>query len=374
MDATDPSERLEAVLETQLEAGLHHGAQLAVYHGGELVVDLADGITGPDGEPTTPERKHLLFSCTKPYAGVALHRCVEDGLLAYDDRVVEHWPAFAEEGTEKATITVRHVLSHQAGLHETEFDANSDRWHEWDAAVEGMEAAETRFEPGSTAAYHSLSYGFLVGELVRRASGKSIDALLANRVFEPLGMDDTDLGIPAGEPDTTATLSGFEPGERCRSPNAGLETFSNAEAAALFNQERLHRAVIPATSATGTARDMARFYACLANGGSIGETRILSSDTVEAMTTEQVAVERDGTLGVPRRYGLGVVLGGSAWDKFGTLSPRRAFGHGGLGSIVAWADPVEELAVAYVTNGIRDEVEHGMRANAVADAVRTAFT
>lgn len=374
MDATDPSERLEAVLETQLEAGLHHGAQLAVYHGGELVVDLAVGITGPDGEPTTSDRKHLLFSCTKPYAGVALHRCVEDGPLAYDDRVVEHWPGFAEEGTEKATITVGHVLSHQAGLNETEFDARSDRWHDWEAAVEGMESAETRFEPGSTAAYHSLSFGFLVGELVRRASGQPVDAFLDEHVFGPLGMDDTDLGIPEEEPDTTATLAGFEPGERCRSPDAGLETFSNAEAAELFNQERIHRAVIPAASATGTARDMARFYACLANGGSVDGTRILSSDTVEAMTTERVAVERDGTLGVPRRYGLGVVLGGSTWDKFGTLSPRRAFGHGGLGSIVAWADPAEELAVAYVTNGIRDEVEHAMRANAIGDAVRTALT
>lgn len=374
MDATDPTERLEAVVGTQLEAGLHHGAQLAVYHGGELVVDVADGVTGPDGERTTPDRKHLLFSCTKPYAGAALHRCVEAGHLAYDDRVAEHWPTFAEEGTEKATITVEHVLSHQAGLHETEFDAQPDRWHDWEAAVEGMENAETRFEPGSTAAYHSLSYGFLVGELVRRASGRPIDAFLADRVFGPLGMDDTDLGIPADEPDTTATLSGFEPGERCRSPNAGLETFTNAEAAELFNQERLHRAVIPAASATGTARDMARFYACLANGGALDGTRILESETVEAMTTERVAVERDGTLGVPRRYGLGVVLGGSAWDKFGTLSSPAVFGHGGLGSIVAWADPTEDLAVAYVTNGIRDEVEHGMRANAIADAVRTAFT
>lgn len=237
-----------------------------------------------------------------------------------------------------------------------------------------MENAETRFEPGSTAAYHSLSYGFLVGELVRRASGRPIDAFLADRVFGPLGMDDTDLGIPADESDTTATLSGFEPGERCRSPNAGLERFTNTEAAELFNQERLHRTVIPAASATGTARDMARFYACLANGGALDGTRILESETVEAMTTERVAVEHDGTLGVPRRYGLGVVLGGSAWDKFGTLSSPAVFGHGGLGSIVAWADPTEDLAVAYVTNGIRDEVEHGMRANAIADAVRTAFT
>ncbi|MEM4781733.1 MAG: serine hydrolase, partial [Halalkalicoccus sp.] len=85
------------------------------------------------------------------------------------------------------------------------------------------------------------------------------------------------------------------------------------------------------------------------------------------------AVERDATLGVPRRYGLGVVLGGSPWGKYGTVSPPQAFGHGGLGSIVGWADPAEDLAFAYVTNGIREEFEHSLRTNALSDAVRVAF-
>ncbi|MDL5362815.1 serine hydrolase [Halalkalicoccus sp. NIPERK01] len=368
----DAIERVEAAFETHVEAGLHHGAQLAVYHEGDLAIDLAGGTTGPEGEETTPDRKHVLFSCTKPYAAVALHRCVEDGLLDYDDRVTDHWPGFAEGG-EKSEITVRQVLSHQAGLHETAFDAEFERWADWEAAVAAMEEAETTFSPGETAAYHSLSFGFLVGELVRRASGVPIDEFVDERVFAPLGMADTDLGIPEGEPDTTAALVGFEPGERARETGAGLDAFSNAEAAALFGEEWLHRAVVPAASATGTARDMARFYSCLANGGKLDGTTVLAEETVEEMTAEQVAVERDGTLGVPRRYGLGVVLGGGAWDKFGTISPRRVFGHGGLGSIVGWADPDERLAFAYVTNGIREEFEHAMRANALADAVRVAF-
>lgn len=369
MDAID---RIEAVFETHVEAGLHHGAQLAVYHDGDLAIDLADGRTGPDGEETTVDRKHVLFSCTKPYAGVALHQCVEEGLLGYDDPVVDHWPEFASGG-EKAEITVRQVLSHQAGLHQTAFDAEFEQWADWDAAVEAMEDAETTFSPGKTAAYHALSYGFLVGELVRRASGTPVEEVLDERVFGPLGMDDTDLGIPADEPDTTASLAGFEPGERAREHGADLDTFSNAEAAALFDEEWLHRAVVPAASATGSARDMARFYSCLANGGELDGVRILETDTVEAMTTEQVAVERDATLGVPRRYGMGVVLGGGAWGKFGSLSPEHVFGHGGLGSIVGWADPEEDLAVAYVTNGIREEFEHSLRTNAIADAVRAAL-
>lgn len=369
----DAIEQVEAAFETHIEAGLHHGAQCAVYHEGDLVLNLAGGTTGPDGEATTPDRKHVLFSCTKPYAGVALHQCVEGGWIGYDDFVTDHWPEFADEGGEKAEITVRQVLSHQAGLHQTAFDAEFESWGDWERAVAAMEDAELTFTPGETAAYHALSYGFLVGELVRRASGQPIDEFLDERVFAPLEMADTDLGIPESEPDTTATLSGFESGERARSMEAGLDTFSNAEAAALFDGEPIHRAVIPAASATGSARDMARFYACLANGGELDGVRLLEERTLEAMTTEQASVERDATLGVPRRYGLGVILGGSPWGKFGTVSPPHVFGHGGLGSIVGWADPNEKLAVAYVTNGIRDEFEHALRVSALADAVRAAL-
>jgi CubicO group peptidase (beta-lactamase class C family) len=370
----DAIEQIESAFETHIEAGLHHGAQLVVYHEDDLVLNLAGGTTGSDGNETTPDRKHVLFSCTKPYAGVALHQCVEEGWLEYDDFVRTHWPEFADENEEKAAITVRHVLSHQAGLHQTEFDADFENWSDWERAVKAMEAAELTFTPSETAAYHALSYGFLVGELVRRASGRPINEFLEERVFAPLEMADTDLGIPEDEPDTTATLAGFEPGERARSMDAGLDAFSNAEAAALFDQEEIHRAVIPAASATGSARDMARFYACLANGGELDGERILEESTIESMTTEQAAVERDATLGVPRRYGMGFVLGGSPWGKFGTTSPSRVFGHGGLGSIVGWADPEDEIAFSYVTNGIRDEFEHSLRMNALADAVRAALS
>ncbi|WP_101295229.1 serine hydrolase domain-containing protein [Halegenticoccus soli] len=371
-DADGP-EQIEQLFDLQLDAGLHHGAQLAVYREGDLVLDLAGGVTGPDGEPTTPDRKHVLFSCTKPYAGACVHLLAEEGALDYDDAVREHWPAFAEPGTAKADVTVRHVLSHQGGFPHGPFDEEPARWIDWDAAVAAMEEIELSFEPGETAAYHALNYGFVVGELVRRASGTPIDEFARERVFEPLGMDDTHVGIPEDEPDGVATLVGFEAFDRCREPDVGLGTVDNDAAAALFNQESFHRAVIPAASGTGTARDMARFYACLAAGGELDGTRLLDSETVERATAVQAQVERDGTLGVPRRYAMGFERAGTPWDKYGTLSPDAVFGHGGLGSIVGWADPEADLAMAYVTNGIRDEYEHATRVNAMADAVRTVF-
>lgn len=372
-DADGPTQ-LRQLFDAHLESGLHHGAQLAVYHDGELVVDFAGGVTGPDGQETTSAQRHVLFSCTKPYAGVCVHHLVEAGELGYDDSIREHWPEFAETGTRKAEVTVRHVLSHQGGFPESEFDAAFERWPDWAAAVAAMEDVDLTFEPGSTAAYHALTYGWVVGELVRRVSGVGIAAYAREHVFDPLGMTETSIGLPDDIADDVSTLAGFAAGERCRTPETGLNGLGNAEAATLFNREAVHRATIPAASGIGTARDMARFYACLAAGGELDGTRILDATTVERATDCQIAVEHDGTMGMPRRYALGFERAGTPWDKYGTLSPTRVFGHGGLGSIVGWADPEDELAMAYVTNGIRDEDEHGARVNAMADAVRDVFT
>ncbi|MFB6163958.1 MAG: serine hydrolase domain-containing protein [Haloarculaceae archaeon] len=366
-------QRLRDAFDRQLDVGLHHGAQLAVYSDGDLVVDFAGGTTGPEGGPTTSDTRHVLFSCTKPYAGVGLLQLVEDGRLALDDPVVDHWPSFAEAGSQKAAITVRQVLSHQAGIPFGEFDDRPDLWGDWDAVVEAMEAIDPVFPPGERAAYHALNYGWLVGELIRRASGQPVETYVAEHVFEPLDMADTSIGLGPDEDDDVATLSGFSVFDRCRDPEEGLGDPPAASAAA-FNDEAIRRAVIPAANGIGTARDMARFYAAMANGGALDGTRLLSREIVEEATATHAETDDDGTLSRPARYGLGFWTAGLANDLFGTISPERVFGHVGLGSVVGWADPAADLGFAYVTNGIREEsYEHAARVNAMADAVRTAL-
>ncbi|ELZ33354.1 hypothetical protein C474_04720 [Halogeometricum pallidum JCM 14848] len=366
-------ERLRAAFDRQLAVGLHHGAQLAVYVDGELAANFAGGTSGPDGGETTSETRHLLFSCTKPYAGVGLHQLVERGEADYDDAVVEHWPEFADAGTTKSEITLRHVLSHTAGVPYGEFDDAAEQWGDWDAVVRAMEEIEPVFDPGETPAYHTFNYGWLVGELVRRLSGQHVDEFVAENVFEPLGMERTSIGLGPEEDDDVATLSGFEAFDRCRDPGEGLGVPA-AESAEAFNAEAVRRAVIPAANGVGTAADMARFYACIANGGQLDGTRVLDSETVAEATRTHAETDSDGTLSRPARYGLGFWTGGLANDMFGSLSRERMFGHAGLGSVFGWGDPELNVGFAYVTNGIREESwEHAARVAGLSDAVRLAL-
>ncbi len=365
-------ERIAALFERHLEVGLHHGAQLAVYVDGDLVIDLAGGVTGPDGDTETPETRHVLFSCTKPYAAVTLHSLVEDGALAYDDRVVDHWPAFADAGTEKAEITIRQVLSHTAGLQKSTVDGRPAAWSDWDAVIEILEEQDPLSPPGEVPAYHALTFGWLVGELVRRVSGTPIEKAATERVFDPLDMEQTGIGLRDDEDDAVATVVGFEPFDRCRDPGEGLG--NNAAVAEPFNAEEIHRAVIPASNGIGTARDMARFYACLANDGELEGTQLLERETVERMTQLEAETDADGTLGREARFALGFWKGGTTIAPYGSLSPEHVFGHAGLGSSVGWADPEENIGFSYVTNGVRDgSYEHLARVNALADAVRLAL-
>jgi len=364
-------QQLRAAFDRHLDVGLHHGAQLAVYVDGDLVVDFAGGTTGPDGDETTSETRHLLFSCTKPYVGVALHRLVERGDADYGDPVVEHWPEFADAGARKAEITIRQVLSHTAGIPYGEFDDQADQWGDWDAVVRAMEEIEPVFEPGERPAYHTFNYGWVVGELIRRISGQHVDEYVAENVFEPLGMDRTTIGLADGG-DDVATLSGFEAFDRCRDPDEGLD-IPASESAAAFNDEAVQRAVIPAATGIGTAREMARFYACVAGGGELDGTRLLAEETVAEATRTHAETDSDGTLSRPARYALGFWTGGLANDMFGSLSRERMFGHAGLGSIFGWGDPELNVGFAYVTNGIREESwEHKARVGELSDAVRLA--
>lgn len=363
-------DRIEQTLGYHLEQEIQHGAQLAVYHDGEIVVDTAGGVAGPDREATTTGTRHVLFSCTKPYAAACVHLLADRDELDYEDRIVDHWPTFADEGTEKAEVTVRQVLSHQAGLSQVPLDDEAEKWTDPDAIAASVEDADLVYSPGERAEYHILSFGWLTGELVRQVTGTRIDRFACEELFRPLGMNDTFIGLPEDEPDDVATLVGFEPYDQIDDPDPEDAAY-NAEVADSFNSEFVQRAIVPGANGIGTAGDMVRFYACLLNGGKLEGTRLFHPKTVAEWTSLEAEVESDPIRGgAPGRFSLGFFLGGLVHDSYGVTAPPSTYGHGGLGSSMGWADPENDIAFAYVTNGIRDGYEQTARQSAMADTVR----
>ncbi|WP_226480448.1 serine hydrolase domain-containing protein [Natrinema amylolyticum] len=354
------TERIAETFSDQLEQELHHGAQLAVYHDDELVVNLAGGTTGPDGGAERTDTRHILFSTTKPYTAAVVHHLVDKGLVDYDDYVVEHWPAFARGDKRKKNVTIRHVLSHQSGLHSIPaIDDNPEVWGMPDRKEKLVEEAELLYPPGTRTDYHLLSYGWIIDGLTRNVVGRQIDEIAEDAIFEPLGMDDTGIGLE-GDHGDVATLVGFEPYSQITEPES---PGYNAYVADLFNSPGVQHSVVGAATGIGTARDLARFYNCLLNDGE----DVLSERVTRAFTSVEVEQVEDGEY---TRRGLGVRFGGNPGDDFGVTASHGVYGHGGLGSIMTWGDPDNDIAFAYVTNGIRDGYEHSQRVARLGDTVR----
>ncbi|MDZ7731200.1 MAG: serine hydrolase domain-containing protein [Natrialbaceae archaeon] len=246
------------------------------------------------------------------------------------------------------------------------------RWQDWDAGDRRHGGDRPALYAGRTARLSRVEFRLARGELVRRIAGKPIDEVAAERIFDPLELAHTGIGLDDDEPDEVATLTAFEAFDRCRNPNAGL-VGDHTQMVPPFNEEGIHRAVIPAANGIGTAADLARFYACLVNDGALDGTRILHRTPLMPSRHWRQKPTRTATMSIPSRYGLGVWLTGPKVDRFGSLAPIGTFGHSGLGSSVGWADPRDDIAFAYVTNGVRElSYEHIARINTLSDAVRLA--
>jgi CubicO group peptidase (beta-lactamase class C family) len=293
----------------------------------------------------------------------ALHICVDRGRLDYDDRVAEHWPEFGRNG--KEDITVRQVLCHEAGLYDVaSFLRDPDMVLEWDAMVAGIEAMAPAFEPGTANGYHAVTFGFLVGELVRRVSGLGISEFIQREIAEPLGLDGCHVGLPRDQHgrlvqilpptgrDARALLD--DPGAMVRLAEAlGLTVRPDLIVAALpptlleaHVTPEWVEAPMPSGNGCFTARSLARMYAALANGGEVDGIRLVSEKTV-ARATEVQNDRPDLVIAFPMMWRLGyhgVITTAGA--------PEQAFGHFGFGGSGAWGDPERELSVALTLNAL----------------------
>jgi CubicO group peptidase (beta-lactamase class C family) len=282
---------------------------------------------------------------------------VDRGALELDEPVTEVWPEFAAGGKEAATV--RHVLAHQAGVPGLRKPRPTELLYDWEAMTAAVAAEPAWWPPGTAHGEHALTYGHLVGELVRRVDGRRLGAFLESEIARPWGLD---LRIGLGPATRARCVALVDPGGRW-SASARAEQHDLYRAAVdnppglldldTLNSEPWRAAEIPAVNGHGDARSLARLYGALAAGGEIGGVRLLGADTL----AEATRVQRDGVdevLGVEQEWGLGFAL-----DVDG-------FGLGGIGGTLAWADPEVGLGFAYVTARMGDHD----RAEAVYDAVR----
>lgn len=350
--------RTRQILEAGIRAGLHLGAQLYASMNGETVVDGALGEDRP-GVPLTPDHLMLWLSSTKPVAAVAVARLWERGRLDLDDAVARHIPEFAANGKER--ITLRHLLTHTAGIRMLDTGWPRDPWEAIVARISAMKP-EPRWVPGEKAGYNQASSWFVLGEVIRRLDGRPFDRYVREEVFEPLGMTESWIGMPRDR-----YLSYKEAGRI----GAMWNTEKVPPEPHGWNSEARCTSVHPGGNGYGPVRELGRFYEMLlARGG-----RILSPQSVEALTARHRVGMMDNTFRHQMDWGLGFIPNSAIYGAetvpyaYGHHASRRAFGHSGFRSSVAFADPEIGLAVALAINGTPSNEAHERRVRAVLDAL-----
>jgi CubicO group peptidase (beta-lactamase class C family) len=322
------------------------GGSVAVFVDGEPVVDVWAGYA--DAARTARWERDTLtnvFSTTKTMTALCALILADRGELDLDAPVARYWPEFAAAGKEK--VLVRHLLSHTAGL--PHWEGPVEELHDWPAATARLAAQPLLWEPGTAAGYHSLTQGFLVGEVLRRITGRTVGEFLAEEVTGPLGAD-FHIGLSA-EHDHRVALTVPPPG-RDEDYTAGAATpgpdATPSTATALRvrdgNSVAWRRAQIPAASGFGNARSIALVQSALACEGTVRGVRLLSAAGARRAREEQFAGE-DRVIGMTQRYGLGYGLFGNT------------FGWGGWGGSLVMIDPDARMAVAYATNQMREPAE-----------------
>jgi CubicO group peptidase (beta-lactamase class C family) len=342
------------------------GAAVCVYRRGEVAVDLWGGIARPTtGAPWRQDTISCMMSVGKSLTALCALMLVDRGAIDLDAPVSRYWPEFAQAG--KQAMTVRTLMSGLGGVLYADA-APDDAGLDWAVMVEALAAQPPAWPPGGGQAYHSMSYGFLVGELVRRVDGRSIDRFFAEEVAGPLAVD-YHFGLDVTAQARSADLVSDGDNSSFMLMADPSSKLGRAWRILPRLQERANSAdfragLFPSANGHGAARGVARIYAALAQGGSIGGVRVLSPRLVEALRQQAWA----GTCGMTDRhyrYGLGFCLNCS----LAPMGPNpRAFGHPGLGGMLAFADPEAELAFAFSSNRICGGSGIGDRCEALVEA------
>jgi CubicO group peptidase (beta-lactamase class C family) len=354
--------RVEAVWEAAealYRAGVHPALQLCIRHRGEVVLNRALGHASgnapqdpPDApkELATTETPFCIYSASKAVTAMVIHKLDEQRLIHLEDRVCDFIPEFGCHGKDR--ITIRHILAHRAGIPNLPPESiDLDLLGHPDRVVKLLSEARPRTRPGRLLAYHAVSGGFVLGEVVRRVTGRDIRKVLEKEILKPLGMRWMRYGVAAADVGKVA-VNAFTgppiPPPMSRILRNALGTTLEG-AVDLSNDPRFLTGIIPAANVVTTADELSAFFECLLREGELDGVRVFDPRTVRHATAEQSYWELDLTLGMPIRYGLGFMLGGPI-SLYGT-DAHEAFGHIGLSNVIGWADPERDISVALLTSG-----------------------
>ncbi|WP_263262887.1 serine hydrolase domain-containing protein [Pseudomonas sp. RIT-PI-S] len=353
------------------------GAALCVQVNGETVIDLWGGTCDRDGgEAWHSDTLVNLFSCTKTFTAVAVLQLAAEGKLSLDAPVAQYWPEFAANG--KAAITVRQLLSHRAGLPAVRELLPAEALYDWAAMTAALAAEKPWWEPGTAHGYAAITYGWLLGELIRRVDGRSPGRAIVDRVVTPLQLD-FHIGLADSEFHRVAHVARGKgnPGDAAaqrllqvtmREPEAmSTRAFTNPPSILTStNKPEWRRMEQPAANGHGNARSLAGFYQGLLEG------TLLESEWLDELTREHSSGD-DLTLLTPTRFGLGCMLDQPTLANATFGMGPRAFGHPGAGGSVGFADPERGVAFGFVTNTLGPYILMDPRAQKLARTVASCL-
>ncbi len=368
-------EAVRAAFTANFTQGIEVGASLCVRKDDEDLVNLWGGYQDSACErPWQQDTLVNLYSTTKGIAAIGFATLVEDGLLGYDDAVKDLWPELraAQDG-----LTIGQLLSHQSGVPGVSVPVTVDDMYDWDKMIGLLAAQEPYWPPGSAAGYHAIHWGYLVGELVLRASGKTLGSLLAERITQPLDAD-FHLGLADSEHHRVADLIGPNRAREAKGlppPDTSVPRLPALFPVALMNPSirpwkdacsaDWRRAEIAAANGHGNGASIARIYAAVAGA----DNSVLSAATLAAANRQEVAMTEDLILAKPMRRSRGFILNTN--NEYGPT--QTAFGHAGAGGSLGFADPEYGIGFGYAMNQMQPGVVEKTRADLLVAATYAAL-
>ena len=356
----DLQRKTQDAIDELVESGTERGLQVAVYHDGEQVVDAVAGLADAEtGRPVASDTPFYAYSVGKGATSAVAHVLVERGLFGYDTPVMELWPEFGAHGKEDATV--RHVLTHTVGVPGIPADTTPEDLCDWDGMCAAIADSEPWWEPGTKTAYHAYPFGYIIGEIVRRATGKPISQVLREDVAGPLDVaDELYFGMPESELYRLARLEDEEGSEQFLasmpddSPFFRLGPRAVTPTAGFGNRKDILMADIPAGGKM-SARAMARMYAALM--GEVDGVRLVSPGRLREISAAAFS-GRDEIMGNPVTWALGYSVGLLGSDAQRTPS---VIGMGGVGGSFAYADIATGVAFALTKNRLTADFSAAQR-------------